>query len=118
MTLEKGPLNTEKSVMCLGYHQATEDNMRVIVPVALLSLFSFTLQCKIGTRLPKDCCDQVELNVTGEADGFLKHSHTDYAGVYTITDDPEQVKQVNGRPLCTTSPPLSPAVGYIIPIWN
>ena len=87
MTLENGPLNTEQSVsvMCLGCHQATEDNMRVIVPVALLSLFSFTLQCKIGTKLAQDCCDQVELNVTGEADEYLKNTllseRTQYAGV-------------------------------------
>ena len=96
MTLENGPLNTEQSVMCLGCHQTTEYDMKVIIPVALLmSLFSLTLA--------QDCCDQVELNVTGEADEYLKNAlRSEYAGVYTITDDPEL--QVNGRQVYMTTP--------------
>ena len=104
MTLENGPLNTEQSVVCLGCHQTTEYDMRVIVPVALLMSL-------LGHLLAQDCCDQVELNVTGEADEYLKNTlrsiyaepdWIQYAGVYTITDDPEL--QVNGSQVYMTTP--------------
>ena len=122
MTLEKGPLNTEQSVMCPGCHQSTEYDMRVIVPVALLISL-------LGHLLAQDCCDQVELNVTGEADEYLKNTlrsiyaepeWTQYAGVYTITDDPEL--QVNGRQVYMTTPASNVTGAYFltnrIGIWK